>query len=106
VVVRGRIELPTFRFSGALSPPQTKSRKMLAALLTGVSAGQQASQPFYRSAELYRGVPFRLWDFCGDRRRIAELWGFCGARERTQTTQPALPTLAVTPTAVALDDAL
>jgi hypothetical protein len=29
------------------------------------------------------------------------LWGFCGAPERTQTTQPALPTLAVTPTAVA-----
>jgi hypothetical protein len=54
------------------------------------------------NAELYRGVPFRLWDFCGDRRRIAELWGFCGVAERTRTTRPALPTLTVAPTAVVI----
>jgi hypothetical protein len=70
--------------AGALSRAQVKTRKVLAALITGVSAGQQASQPFYRSAELYRGVPFRLWDFCGDRRRSVKLWGFCGGAPGTR----------------------
>ena len=90
LVVRGRVELPTFRFSGALSRAQTKSRKVLAALITGVSAGQRPSRPFYRSAELYRGVPFRLWDFCGDRRWIAELRDSVGLpRERRRPASPA-----------------
>jgi integrase len=30
-------------------------------------------------AEVCRGVPFRLWGFCGDHRQRADLWGSCGA---------------------------
>ena len=40
-------------------------------------------------AEMCRGVPFRLWGFCGDHRQRADLWGFCGAARRP--SREALP---------------
>jgi hypothetical protein len=30
---------------------------------------------------VYRKVPFRPWDFCGERLREADLWDFCGLAE-------------------------
>jgi hypothetical protein len=87
----GRGNRPAFDSSGTLSPAQTKSRKVLAALLIAVSAGQQPSRPSYCSAELYRGVAFRLWDSYGDRRRSVRLWGFCGGLRANAEPRPVLP---------------
>jgi hypothetical protein len=77
-VVRGGVEPPTFRFSGALSRVETKPATRIHALLTGITAGQQWTETIVqpcrvmpRSSVLSVGI---LWD----RRQSAELWGFCG----------------------------
>jgi hypothetical protein len=44
-VVRGGVEPPTFRFSGALSRPETKNAKHSAAQLRGITAGQPPTRP-------------------------------------------------------------
>jgi hypothetical protein len=44
-VVRGGVEPPTFRFSGALSRLETKNANLSAALLRGIAAGQPPLVP-------------------------------------------------------------
>jgi hypothetical protein len=33
---------------------------------------------------VYRGMPFYLWETCGERRRGPDLWDFCEASGHTQ----------------------
>ena len=44
-VVRGGVEPPTFRFSGALSRPEAKKAKHSAAQLRSIAAGQPPLRP-------------------------------------------------------------
>src|ERR1700747_229942 len=65
-VVRGGVEPPTFRFSGALSRSETKNATHPFALLTGVTAGQQ---PLAAIVATCRGVPRSSVSYVGI------LWG-------------------------------
>jgi hypothetical protein len=53
-VVRGGVEPPTFRFSGALSRFKTNNANTSAALLTGVTAGEGHTKTIVATC---RGVP-------------------------------------------------
>ena len=44
-VVRGGVEPPTFRFSGALSRLETKNANLSAAQLKAITAGQPPTRP-------------------------------------------------------------
>jgi hypothetical protein len=44
-VVRGGVEPPTFRFSGALSRLETKNANLSTAQLRGIAAGQPPLSP-------------------------------------------------------------
>jgi hypothetical protein len=80
-------DLPLFRDSIALVGQITKGPCCPAQRHLRWSSGTSAIVS--TGAGVYRRVPFRLWDSCGDRHQSAKLWGFCGAPGRTQMTRPS-----------------
>ena len=44
---------------------------------------------------MYQGMPFCMWETCGDRRRRLDLWDFCGARTRGRRLPVRLSATAV-----------
>src|SRR5882724_516882 len=89
MVVRGRVELPTFRFSEGLYPTGPQEASLSSALrylhkgLSGLMMAMLAPvPPCTGECRFVRG------DSVGSHRRGPDLWGFCGTRTRSSTTSP------------------